>query len=121
MNTTATRKSPVEFPPRPAPRVGSVAAALVMIVLVVAGVLSVDSLGINLATIARSLDNGVAFIQRMFPLDFPPVAETVSLIFETLAIVFLATFLAVVLSVPLALAAAKATTRGRLSQALPAR
>ncbi len=116
MNTTATRKSPVEFPPRPAPRVGSVAAALVMIVLVVAGVLSVDSLGINLATIARSLDNGVAFIQRMFPLDFPPVAETVSLIFETLAIVFLATFLAVVLSVPLALAAAKATTRGRLSQ-----
>ncbi|HET8994956.1 MAG TPA: phosphonate ABC transporter, permease protein PhnE [Rhodococcus sp. (in: high G+C Gram-positive bacteria)] len=87
-----------------------------MIVLVVAGVWSVDSLGINLATIARSLDNGVAFIQRMFPLDFPPVAETVSLIFETLAIVFLATFLAVVLSVPLALAAAKATTRGRLSQ-----
>lgn len=116
MNTTATRKPPVEFPPRPAPRVGSVAAALVMIVLVVAGVWSVDSLGINLATIARSLDNGVAFIQRMFPLDFPPVAETVSLIFETLAIVFLATFLAVVLSVPLALAAAKATTRGRLSQ-----
>ena len=116
MNTTATRKPPVEFPPRPAPRVGPVAAALVMIVLVVAGVWSVDSLGINLATIARSLDNGVAFIQRMFPLDFPPVAETVSLIFETLAIVFLATFLAVVLSVPLALAAAKATTRGRLSQ-----
>ncbi|WP_408016178.1 phosphonate ABC transporter, permease protein PhnE [Rhodococcus artemisiae] len=116
MNKTATRKPPVELPPRPAPRVGTVAAALVMLALVVAGAWSVDSLGINLATIAKSLDNAVAFIQRMFPLDFPPMVETVGLVFETLAIVFLATFLSVVLSVPVALAAANSTARGSLSQ-----
>jgi phosphonate transport system permease protein len=116
VTSTPTPTRTVELPQRPAPRVGSIAAALVLIALAAAGIWSVSSLGINLVTIASSLDNAVAFTQRMIPLDFPPLAETVSLVLETLAIVFLATFLSVVLSVPLALAAANATTRGRLSQ-----
>ncbi|MCY1159872.1 MAG: phnE [Citricoccus sp.] len=116
MTATATHPPSVQLPSRPAPRVGTAAAVLVLIGLVAAGIWSVNSLGINLATIAQSLDNAVAFAQRMFPLDFPPLAETLVLVFETLAIVFLATFLSVVLSVPVALAAANATTRGRFSQ-----
>ncbi|MDN5793440.1 MAG: phosphonate ABC transporter, permease protein PhnE, partial [Brevibacterium aurantiacum] len=68
------------------------------------------------ATIVDSFDNAVNFFARMFPLDFPPVAETLSLVFETLAIVFLATLLSVALSVPVALAAARPTRWGVTSQ-----
>jgi phosphonate transport system permease protein len=81
-----------------------------------AGLWSVSSLGINLATIAQSLDNAVTFVRRMFPLDFPSFGETASLLAETLAVVFLATALSVLLSVPVALAAASSTTRGKVSR-----
>jgi phosphonate transport system permease protein len=87
-----------------------------MVLLLVAGLWSVSSLGINLATIAQSLDNAVTFVRRMFPLDFPSFGETASLLAETLAVVFLATALSVLLSVPVALAAASSTTRGKVSR-----
>ncbi|MGO2524631.1 MAG: PhnE/PtxC family ABC transporter permease, partial [Brevibacterium aurantiacum] len=105
-----------EIPVRPRPAGSSLAAALVMIALVVGGVWSVGALGIDIATIVDSFDNAVNFFARMFPLDFPPVAETLSLVFETLAIVFLATLLSVALSVPVALAAARPTRWGVTSQ-----
>lgn len=105
-----------EVPVRPRPAGSSLAAALVMIALVVGGVWSVGALGIDIATIVDSFDNAVNFFARMFPLDFPPVAETLSLVFETLAIVFLATLLSVALSVPVALAAARPTRWGVTSQ-----
>lgn len=85
------------------------AATLVLILLAVLGAWSVQSIGINIATLAQSADNAQAFIARMFPLDFPPVAELASMIFESLAIVFLATALSVVLSLPLAVWAAQRT------------
>ncbi|AKK09432.1 phosphonate ABC transporter, permease protein PhnE [Corynebacterium testudinoris] len=103
---------------RPAPSVNNVAASLVMLALVVAGAWSVHSLGISFATIADSLSNAISFGRRMFPLDFPPLGETLSLVAETLAIVFLATALSVALSIPVALAAARPTSRGRTSQTL---
>ncbi|MDN5585791.1 MAG: phosphonate ABC transporter, permease protein PhnE [Brevibacterium sp.] len=106
----------VEAPPRPRPTVGSVAAAAVLLALVLAGAWSVWSLGINVSTIIGSFDNAVGFFARIFPLDFPTVAESVSLVFETLAIVFLATLLSVGLSIPVALAAARPTRMGRGSQ-----
>ena len=105
MTQTQQRPGATAVPGRPAPRPGTIVAASTMAALFVAGVWSLGSLGIDLSTILDSLDNAVAFARRMFPLDFPPVAETVGLILETLAIVFLATFLSVVISVPLALAA----------------
>ncbi|MDO5511753.1 phosphonate ABC transporter, permease protein PhnE [Corynebacterium sp.] len=92
------------------------AAGTVFVGLLLAGAWSIHSLGINVATIADSFDNAINFARRMFPLDFPPLAETLSLIGETLAIVFLATLLSVVLSIPVSLAAARPTTRGRFSQ-----
>ncbi|RSZ62443.1 phosphonate ABC transporter, permease protein PhnE [Corynebacterium hylobatis] len=103
-------------PTRSAPSLNNLAATVVLIGLVVAGAWSINALGINLATIADSFDNALNFAQRMFPLDFPPPGETLSLIAETLAIVFLATLLSVVLSIPLSLAAARATARNRWSQ-----
>lgn len=99
---------------RPSPR--SLGAGIVLLVLAGLGVWSVSALGIDVPTIAGSLGNAVAFVSRMFPLEFPPAAELASMIFETLAIVSLATVLAVALSVPVSLAAAHATTRGRISR-----
>ena len=103
----------VDMPARPAPTLNSVAAFAVMLLLLAGGTWSVASLGINPATITDSLGNAVNFVGRMFPLDFPPPGETAALIAETLAIVFLATLLSVLLSIPLSLAAAGTTTGGR--------
>lgn len=113
--TPPTDDLPV-LPPRPAPRPLNVAGGAAAVLLLVAGLWSVSSLGINLGTISQSLDNGVNFVQRMFPLDFPSAGETFNLLAETLAVVFLATALSVVLSVPVALAAASSTTRGKVSR-----
>ena len=113
----STLTSPqVRAPERPRPNASVIVAGVVLLALVVAGAWSIASLGINVATIASSLDNAVAFLDRMFPLDFPPLGETLGLIFETLAIVFLAAALSVALSVPVALAAARPTARTRTSQ-----
>lgn len=109
---------PVETPQRPRPSGSSVAAIGVLVVLACAGVWSINALEMNLGTIVNSADNAVAFFDRMFPLDFPPLGETLSLIFETLAIVFLATLLSVILSIPLSLAAARPTSQGKASQGI---
>lgn len=101
---------------RPAPRINTVAAWVVILGLLAAGAWSIRSLGINVVTLADSVGNAVDFGRRMFPLDFPPLGETLSLIAETLAIVFLATLLSVVLSIPVSLAAARPTTSGRVPQ-----
>lgn len=52
----------------------------------------------------------------MFPLDFPPIGELVSMILETLAIVFLATVLSMLLSLPVALWAASNTTTSKTAR-----
>ena len=88
----------------------STAAIIVLAALSFIGAWSVQSIGISLSTLADSLDNATAFLSRMFPLDFPPIGDLLSMVLETLAIVFLATLLSVVLSIPLALWAAKATS-----------
>lgn len=99
---------------RPSP--GSLGAGIVMAVLAGLGIWSVLDLGIDVPTIVGSLGNAVNFAGRMLPLDFPPAAELAGMIFETLAIVVLSTVLAVVLSVPVALAAARATTAGKITR-----
>lgn len=110
--TSETHEAPA--PPRPAGR--SIAATIVMLALVAGGVWSIGALGIDIATIVDSFDNAVNFFARMLPLDFPPVTQALSLVFETLAIVFLATLLSVALSVPVSLAAARPTRWGVTSQ-----
>ena len=117
MSLVLDREAPaVVEPQRPRPSGNSAVAVIVLIGLAVAGAWSVWSLGIDIATIASSFDNAVGFFSRIVPLDFPAFGETVSLVVETLAIVFLATLLSVVLSIPVALFAARPTRMGRGSQ-----
>lgn len=97
---------------RPPPSFNNIAAWLVLVSLLVGGVWSLKQLGVSLRAVASSLDNASRFLERMFPLDFPPALELASLLAETLAIVFLSTLLAVVLSVPTAFFAARPTSSG---------
>lgn len=113
MSTTTTTTPPTPAPARPRPSLNSMAAAVVLLGIVVAGAWSVSEIGISVRTIADSFDNAVNFIGRTLPLDFPPLGETVALVVETLAIVFLATALSVALSIPVALFSATPTTTGR--------
>lgn len=116
--TTSTAAKPSgagggpQLPPRPAPNLSSIGVIVVLVAMLIGGIWSINSIGINVGTIVDSFGNAVAFVDRMFPLDFPPLGETIYLIVETLAIVFLATLLSVFLSVPAAFFAAKQTTSG---------
>lgn len=94
---------------KPRPDASRLAATCALIALAVVGAWSVVSIGINLNTLVESADNAGAFISRMVPLNFPEFGELVGLIVETLSIVFLATAVSVVLSIPLAVSAATPT------------
>ncbi|QDQ21477.1 phosphonate ABC transporter, permease protein PhnE [Corynebacterium glutamicum] len=115
MSIATPVKAPVE-PIKKKTSLESIIAGVVLVALLVGGIWSVNSLGINIGTIINSFENASAFAGRMFPLDFPPVMETLGLIFETLAIVFLSTLLSVVLSIPTALLAARNTTMNKGAQ-----
>lgn len=94
---------------RPRPSASRVVASCALIALAVLGAWSVASIGINVGTLIDSADNAGAFLSRMVPLNFPEFGELVKLIVETLSIVFLATAVSVVLSIPLAVWAATPT------------
>lgn len=83
-----------------------------LLALLGAAVWSVGSLRLNVATLLDSASNATDFLSRTLPLDFPPVAEVLALCAQTLAIVLLATLLAVVISVPVAVLAAGNTAPG---------
>lgn len=106
---TASLKPSQSLPRRPR-SIDQSAAYIVLLALAAVGAWSVNSIGINIATLTSSADNAANFISRMFPLDFPPVGELAGMIVETLAIVFLATALAVILSIPVSLWAARPTS-----------
>lgn len=113
VDTSATARTGFPVPPRPAPKARVVAVWVVMLGLLAASVWSFVDLGIGPQALITGFENAAGFISRMFPLDFPPVAELVALTLETLAIVTVATALAVVLSLPVALFAATNTMRNR--------
>jgi phosphonate transport system permease protein len=102
------------IPPRPRPSKNRIAAWSTLIALLLAGMWSVADLDINIASMVQSLDNAANFASRAFPLDFPPLAELLVMTGQTLAIVVVATVLAVILSVPVAIFAASNTTSGPL-------
>lgn len=112
----ATKRVASAAPKRPAPSATSIAASLVGLAFLGAGVWSLREIGINPAVLAKSVDNAGNFLTRMFPLDFPPLGETLSLVGETLAIVALSTLLAVLLSIPIALLSAESTSPHRAAQ-----
>ena len=100
-------------PRRPRPRTTTVGAYAALAALLVGGIWSCTELGISFTTLAEGVDNAASFVSRMFPLDFPPVGELLSLTGQTLSIVTLATVLSVALGLPLAIAAASTTSRRR--------
>ncbi|WP_262698518.1 MULTISPECIES: phosphonate ABC transporter, permease protein PhnE [Streptomyces] len=92
------------------PSVPGVAAGLALLICLAGGVWAFASLRLNIATLVDSAGNAVDFSGRMLPLDFPPAPELLGLLWQTLAVVIAGTALSVVLSVPVALLAARNTT-----------
>ncbi len=112
MGAPRTTNTEIPLPPRPRPGVNRIAAWSALVVLLTAAIWSVAALEINVASMVRSLDNAANFFSRMFPLDFPPLGELLVMTGQTLAIVIVATVLAVVLSLPVSIFAAANTTSG---------
>ncbi len=106
--TTATPPQPQRTLARPRP--GTAGVWLTITALAVLGYWAVADLRINVATFIDSGRNAVDFAGRMFPLDFPPLGELLTLCGQTMAIVVSATLLSVIISVPLAILAAGNTT-----------
>lgn len=100
---------PLPRPPRPS--TNRISAWGALIIVLGAAIWSVAALDISIASMVQSLGNAADFLSRIFPLDFPPLGELLVMTGETLAIVVVATVLAVVLSLPVAIFAASNTTR----------
>lgn len=105
---------PVPRAARPSAR--TIAVWVVMLGLLAASVWSFAALGIDVSTLADSIEDAVDFTGRLLPLDFPPALEIAAMTLETLAIVTVATALAVVLSAPVAILAASNTTSGPVAR-----
>lgn len=101
---------PVRFPSRPRTPRGHLIMNVVLLGLLGAAIWSIVDLKINLATMIDGIDYAIAFLRRVVPLDFPPPGEILTMVGQTLAIVVCATVLSVLLSVPVALLAARNTT-----------
>lgn len=108
---TASERLPV--PRRPAPGFQTVAVWVVMLGLLAASIWSFVDLDISFGALIEKFEYAADFVSRTVPLDFPPLGELVSLTLETLAIVTVATALAVALSLPIAIFAAASTTPNR--------
>ncbi len=95
----------------PGPSWRGLLAGGILSAFVAGGVWSVIDLRINITTMLDSWQNAVNFMGRALPLDFPDVGELVEGTLMTLAIVVVATLLAVLMSIPVALLAARNTSR----------
>ncbi len=112
---------------RPAPKPATVVSVATLAVLLVLGVWSFIGLGFSLTGVLQSLDNIPQFVARTVPFAWPgwkydresasllwegwaPVAQFVGAIAMTLGIVIAGTFLAFVVSIPIAYGAARNTT-----------
>ena len=118
VNTASARSHGLPLPPRPRPRARDIAVRIVLVGLFGISLWSLAALEFSIADVIAGAQNAVDFTARMFPLDFPPIAETAALIIESLSVVAAATVLAVVLSIPLAILAAHNTAPNRTSSSI---
>ena len=112
---------------RPRPKAATVVSVVTLLALLVLGVWSFAGLGFSLTSIIDSLDNIPQFVARTVPFAWPgwhwdresatlvsdgwaPVGEFVGAILMTLGIVIAGTFLAFLVSIPIAYGAARNTT-----------
>ncbi|WP_202912085.1 phosphonate ABC transporter, permease protein PhnE [Nesterenkonia muleiensis] len=121
---TATMERPAQpprtsvlppVPKRPVPNPHVVAVWGIMIMLLGGGAWSLWELEVTPANVFGHFDNAARFIERAFPLNWPPLSELLAMTAETLGIVFLATGFSVFVSTPIAIMAAASTTSGRFS------
>jgi phosphonate transport system permease protein len=120
----ATRVAAVRRPP---PKPATVVSVVTLLVLLVLGVVSFSGLGFSLSSMIDSLDNIPQFVARATPLVWPGWRydrESASLVWEgwagvgefwgavgmTLGIVIVGTFIAALISIPVAYGAARNTT-----------
>lgn len=106
-------KPGLPLPRKSGPSIRIISVWVIMLGLLAAAVWSLIELDFSIGTFITGFEYAANFISRMFPLELPPLGELVSLTLETLAIVTLATVLAVVLSLPIALLAASSTAPNR--------
>lgn len=111
-----TNPAPPQYKTLTAPSFNSIAVGAVLMIWLATSLWAVASLKLNVATFVDSIDHAANFVSRIFPLDFPPVGELVSMTMKTLAIVVCATALSVFISIFVALAAARNTTMGHGSR-----
>lgn len=104
--TDVSRRASLRPPP-----IRTVLAAIALITLVAVGIWSIIDLRINIATLIDSYTSATQFVGRVWPLEFPSLAEVASQVGTTLSIVLLATLLSVLLSLPLGFATAANTKR----------
>lgn len=93
------------------PSPSGITVAVVLGLFLAGGIWSIIDLRINVASLLDSWSNTRNFMQRALPLDFPAGGELLQGVLTTLSIVLLATLLAVLLSIPCALMAARTTCR----------
>lgn len=98
------------FPPKPKATFSRRALTVVLLGVLAAAIWSAYDLKVNLATLIDGWTGAIGFLERTAPFTFPPMGELWGMVGQTLAIVVLSTVLGFVLSVPLALLAAKNTT-----------
>ncbi|WP_240739824.1 phosphonate ABC transporter, permease protein PhnE [Leucobacter triazinivorans] len=102
----------------PVPSRNSVIAAALLLALLAAGLWSFRGVGLSWEQLARGTEYAGQFLARTVPFVWPTVGETVRLSALTLAIVFCGTALAAILSIPVAVLAARNTTPWRGGGAL---
>ncbi|MEU6608239.1 phosphonate ABC transporter, permease protein PhnE [Streptomyces shenzhenensis] len=119
MTDLRTPPAPVASAAKPAPQTlrssRSVLAAVAAGTILVAGLWSISSLDITPTEFVDNWPHVTRFFERAMPIEFPGMGEIVTLTLLTLAVVVCGTMLAAVLSVPVALLAARNVGTGRLS------
>ncbi|MCZ7431131.1 phosphonate ABC transporter, permease protein PhnE [Streptomyces sp. WMMC1477] len=112
MRPAPEAQPPVRVPARISswPRPTRTAAVLLAAGLLFAAVWAFVDLRINVGTVADSAANATDFLSRTLPLDFPDAGELAILSGQTLAVVVCATLLSVLVSIPVAVLAARNTT-----------
>lgn len=112
---------------RPAPKPATVVSVVVLLVLLVLGVASIGGLGFSIPSMIESLSKIPQFVDRATPFAWPgwiydrntatlnwegwaPVGEFWAAVAQTLGIVIVGTFIAALISIPVAYGAARNTS-----------
>ena len=118
---TLAKREAAAQPPRPTlakPTRARIVTNALLIGLLIAGVWSLQGVGLSWEQVTRGTEYAGSFLARTVPFVWPSLGEALWLCALTLAIVFCGTALAAVLSIPVAYLAARNTAPNRFGVAL---